>query len=112
MHYYKNKAHARDYVFVFVMSEHQRAFILTQIEHLTEDDRAKIVYVKGCTELEGQSAIKLFLALEKKQRFANYLENVASIFEEIGRKDLALNVSTFNLKQRGDASGVIKRGMI
>ena len=93
------------------MSMSERVFVLNQIERLTEDDRAKIVYVKGCTELEGQSAIKLFQALEKKQRFANYLENVASIFEEIGRKDLARNVSTFNLTQSSAVSGVIKRGI-
>ena len=107
---YINKIN-RDEIHVSVMSERQRAFVLTQIEHLTEDDIAKIVYVKGCTELEGQSAIRIFQALEKKQRFTNYLENIASIFEEIGRKDLARNVSTFNLKQSG-ATSVIKRGKI
>lgn len=96
------------------MSELQRAFVLTQIEHLTKDDIAKIIYVKGCTELEEKSAIALFQVLEKKEKFASYLESVSSILDVIGRKDLALAVSTFNLKQSAanERAGVVKRGIL
>eukprot|EP00731_Ephydatia_muelleri_P030944 Em0022g458a len=71
----------------------------------------KIIYVKGCTELEEKSAIALFQVLEKKEKFASYLESVSSILDVIGRKDLALAVSTFNLKQSAanERAGVVKR---
>ena len=98
------------------MSEGQRAFVLTQIERLTEDDLARIIYLKGCTELEGQkNAVKLFLAIEKKHSsFSMYLESIAKIFGDIGRKDLAREVDTFNLTYIGaeeQVGSIIKRGI-
>ena len=80
----------------------QRAFVLTQLQRLTPEDVANIIYLEGCTELQGKGAIEVFQQLQKKSGVAaSYLESVSSIFHDIGRKDLALAVSRFSLTQSG-----------
>lgn len=91
----------------------QRAFVLTQLQRLTTEDVANIIYLVGCTELQGKGATEVFQQLEKKsESAASYLESVSSIFHDIGRKDLALVVSKFSLTQSGaeERAGVMKRG--
>eukprot|EP00731_Ephydatia_muelleri_P036887 Em0346g3a len=64
---------------------------LYALQRLTPEDVANIIYLEGCTELQGKGAIEVFQQLQKKSGVAaSYLESVSSIFHDIGRKDLAL----------------------
>ena len=96
----------------YTVERTQRAFVLTQLQRLTPEDVANIIYLVGCTELQGKGAIEVFQQLEKSWSAASYLESVSSIFHDIGRKDLALIVSRFSLTQSGaeERAGVMKRG--
>ena len=80
------------------LSTIERAFLIKLTDRLTQDDIEKVAFLMECAELEGQRALQMFQDLLQQQKLCPFYESLCTLFDDIGRKDLAHCVTAFGLK--------------